>query len=153
MPIVSRDSLNVLGSSMTFKLLPSKHTETSILSHKIVKVEGTDSVRMTQRFKLHHGPCWQHHGTWVPGMVTVMTEVLGMVYKHQKGQYQSVTKVGLKSFCPSTENSGSQIMCRVTAPKCPCLSCNFVSVNVWSSAYIEYLYTEGWTLLNIHFVC
>jgi hypothetical protein len=85
-------------------------------------------------------------------MVTVMTEVLGMVYKHQKGQYRSLTKVGLKSFWPNPENSGSQ-MCQVIAPKCPCLSSNFISVNIWSSAYIEYLYTEGWTLLYIHFVC
>jgi hypothetical protein len=42
MPI---DSLMFLGLAGTLKLLPSKHTETSILSHKIVKVEGNDSVR------------------------------------------------------------------------------------------------------------
>ena len=141
------------GLAWIFKLLPSKHTETSILSHKLVKVEGNDSVRMTQRFKLHPRPCWQHHGTWVPGLVIVMTGVLGMVYKHWKGQYRSETKVGLQSFCLSQENSGSQIMCQVIAPTCPCLSSNFVSVNIWSSAYIEYLYTEGWTLLYIHLVC
>jgi len=107
---------------------------------------------MTQRFKLRHRPYWQHYGTWVPGMFTVMTEVLGMVYKHRRGQYRSVTNICLKSFCPSPENSGSQIVCQVIAPTCPCLSSNFVSVNVWSSAYIECLYTERWTLLYIHFV-
>jgi len=50
------------GLAWTFKLLPSKHTEASILSHKIVKVEGNDSVR------------WHKDSSFVTGLADSIME-------------------------------------------------------------------------------
>jgi hypothetical protein len=39
MPVVSLDGLRFSGLRLTLKLLPRKYTETSILSHGIIKVK------------------------------------------------------------------------------------------------------------------
>lgn len=99
-----------------------------------------------------------HHETGILEVLTEMGEALGLVNKLPKEllwrwQCQPVTKVCL-TFCLSPGTRGFCLVHQVTALACPvCLSSNFVSVHVWSSACIECLYTEGWCLLSVHYVC